>query len=153
MTYPALSDKAVASLRSALAQRTSSDEITAMISAGGAIADVVFTIGADAGTTVAMQMQFRDALGNNLAVRGSVFAYLSDDAFGDSIVAAAPSGGWAIGTDGLLIPVVAGKAANFTSKATGHIDFVITEAGAKTLYLAVRLPNGALKVSPVITFV
>lgn len=118
----------------------------------GGPAAVVFTVGEDAGTTVAVTVQLNDANGTALAVRGSVMIYLSDDANGDSIAATAPSGGWAIGTDGLLIPIVTNKAAQFVSEADGDIDFVVTEAGAATWYAVAVLPNGKLSVSDAITF-
>jgi hypothetical protein len=118
-----------------------------------AVASVGFTIGAEAGgNTINVAMQLKDANGADLAVRSNVFAYLSNDANGDAIATNAPSGGWAIGTDGLLIPVVTNKAARLTSEADGDIDVTITEAGAYTVYLAVVLPNGKLNVSGAITF-
>lgn len=111
-----------------------------------------FVIGADAGTTINVAIQLKDSAGADLAVRGSVFAYLSDDANGDSIAGTAPSGGWAIGTDGLLIPVVAGKAAQLVSEADGDIDITITEASADTWYLILVMPDGRLVASEAITF-
>jgi hypothetical protein len=118
----------------------------------GAPLDATFVVGADAGTTVTVNIQLVDGAGAATAVRGSVFAYLSDDANGDSIVATAPSGGWAAGTDGVLIPVVAGKAAHLVSEADGDIDVVITEAGTKNLYLILVMPTGKLVASTVIAF-
>lgn len=111
-----------------------------------AVGDVGFTVGAETGgNTRNVVIQLKDEVGSDLAVRGSVFAYLSDDAFGNTIAAAAPSGGWAIGTDGLLIPIVAGKAAQLVSEADGDIDINIVEATAKTFYLIVVMPDGSLK--------
>jgi len=119
----------------------------------GALAAVGFTVGAEAANAINVALQLKDAQGNDLAVHSSVFAYLSDDASGNSIVSAAPDGGWAIGTDGLLIPVVANKAAHLTSESDGDIDVTITHAaGAKTCYLIVVLPNGKLSASGAITF-
>lgn len=118
----------------------------------GAPFDVDFTIGADAGTTINVALQLNDAGGAALATRASVLAYLSDDANGDAIAATAPSSGWAIGTDGLLIPVVANKAAVLVSEADGDIDITLTEAGTDTWYLIVVLPNGLLAASGAIAF-
>lgn len=116
------------------------------------IDDAVITVGAEntgAGTiNVAIQLKN----GGDLVRRGSVFAYLSDDENGDSLAATAPSGGWAIGTDGLLIPVVTNKAAQLVSEADGKIDITITEAGAATWYLIIVLPGGRLVPSGEITF-
>lgn len=108
------------------------------------------TPGAPDSGTVAIQL--RDANGSDLTVRGSVFAYLSDDTNGDSIAATAPDGGVAIGSDGLLIPVVADKAFHLVSEADGDIDLAITESGTATWYLIVRLPNGRLIASAAIAF-
>lgn len=116
------------------------------------VANAVYTIGADAGTTITINIQLNNAAGTPMAIRNTLFAYLSDDANGDSIVATAPSGGWAAGTDGLVIPVIAGKAAFLTSEADGDIDIVITESGTKNLYMIIVLPNGKIVPSTVIAF-
>ncbi|MDX9860893.1 MAG: hypothetical protein RBS99_08230 [Rhodospirillales bacterium] len=104
------------------------------------------------GNAINVAIQLTDAAGADLAVRGAILAYLSDDAAGDSIAATAPSSGWAIGTDGLLIPIVAGKAAHLVSEADGDIDVTITEAGAATWYLILVMPDGRLVASEAITF-
>lgn len=114
--------------------------------------DVDFTIGSEAANVINVGLQLNDAAGTALATRATVLAYLSDDANGDSIAGTAPDGGWAIGTDGLLIPVVANKAAVLVSEADGDIDVNITESGTDTWYLIVVLPNGKLVASAAITF-
>ena len=119
---------------------------------GSPLGDHTFTIGSELTDTINVAIQLVDGNGVALAVRGAVLAYLSDDANGDSIAAAAPSGGWAIGTDGLLIPVVTNKAAWVISESDGDIDITITEAGAATWYLILVLPDGTLIGSAAITF-
>lgn len=115
--------------------------------------DAKFTIGAEAANVINVAIQLTDANYNDLGYRAHLRAYLSDDANGDSVVATAPSGAVAIGTDGLLYDVDAAKKMFFlTSESDGDIDINITEAGAKTLYLVLCLPNGKLKVSGAITF-
>lgn len=117
------------------------------------LASVTFTIGSETGgNTINVGVQLKDANGNDLAIRANLLMYLSDDANGDAIAASAPSGGWAIGTDGLLIPQVTNKAAWFTSEADGDIDVNIVEAGAATWYVIAVLPNGKLSASAAITF-
>lgn len=112
-----------------------------------------FTIGAEqGGNAITVNVQFNDANGNPTAMRQTLFAYLSNDANGDAIATSAPSGGWAAGTDGLLIPVVAGKAAMLTSEADGDMDIVLTEAGVATWYLIIVHPTGKLSASGAITF-
>lgn len=118
------------------------------------IGGVGFTIGAETGgNTRNVALQLRDQNGKSLAVRGSVEVYLSDDADGGSLAAAAPSGGFAIGTDGLILTeFTANKHAKIISEADGAIDIDIVEAGAATWYLIVVLPDGTLLPSGAITF-
>lgn len=110
-----------------------------------------FTIGADAGTTVNVAIQLYSG-GFELAEPGAVQAYLSTLPTGMDVIGTAPSGGWAIGTDGLLLPIVSGKYATLVSEADGDIDVTITEAGAAVYYLVLILPNGRLEISDAITF-
>jgi hypothetical protein len=117
----------------------------------GANATASFTIGTEAANVINVAVQLKNADGADLAVRTSLFAYLSDDANGDSVLTTAHSGGAAIGTDGLLIPVVANKAFFLTSESDGDIDINITETGTKTAYLILRMPNGKLVASTAIT--
>ena len=133
-----------------VAAAPATDVATLATAVVGGVGGVEFTVGASDTGTVGIQLV--DHSGDDLAVRGSVFAYLSDDANGDSIAGTAPSGGVAIGTDGVLIPVVAGKAFFLCSEADGDIDIVLTEAAADTWYLVVVLPNGTHRVSGAIVF-
>lgn len=115
--------------------------------AGGA----TIAIGAE-GASIAVTIQLLDAAGEEIAARAAVMAYLSSNANGDAIIGTAPDGGVAIGTDGLLIPVVTGKAFWLVSEADGDIDIAITESGAATYYLILVMPDGSLVASSVITF-
>jgi hypothetical protein len=115
--------------------------------------DADFTIGDEDANVINVAVQLNDANGDECAVRRTIYAYLSDDANGDSIVATAPDGGVAIGTDGLADPITAGKSFMLTSEADGDIDINITHAGgADTFYLILVMPNGALVASAAITF-
>lgn len=113
------------------------------------LADI--TVGAEAGNVKNVAIQLKDANGKPIGQRGSLFAYLSDDANGDSVAGTAPDT-VAIGTDGLAIALVAGKALHLTSEADGTIDLNITEDGIDTWYLVLVMPDGSLVVSPAITF-
>jgi sporulation protein YlmC with PRC-barrel domain len=115
------------------------------------IGDVSFVVGVDVGNVVNVALQLKDHQGKDLAIRGSVEAYLSDDANGDSIIATAHSGTVVIGTDGVALVREAKKQFRLISEADGDIDLNITEAGAKVAYLVVVLPDGTLKVSGAIT--
>lgn len=115
-------------------------------------AGATIVVGSEAADVINVAIQLEAAGGADLATRGAVFAYLSDDANGDSIAGTAPDGGWAIGTDGLLIDDVASKSARLVSESDGDIDIDITESGADTWYLILVLPNGKLVASGAITF-
>ncbi len=122
--------------------------------AANVVGFATMTVGAEAGggTTINVAIQLQDVNHIDLAVRGQVRAYLSNDAYGDSIATSAPSGGVAIGTDGLAIPLVTSKCWLLTSESDGDIDITITEAGVATWYLVLVLPDGSLLVSGAITF-
>lgn len=112
----------------------------------------VFTIGAENtnAINVAIQLLNRDN-GNELAERVGLQWYLSSDANGDAI-SAAPSGGIAIGTDGLLIEHTNNIAGEIISEADGDIDVTLTESTAKSFYLILIAPDGKLYPSGAITF-
>jgi hypothetical protein len=111
-----------------------------------------FTVGAEAGNAIVVSIQLKDAGGNDLTTRANVYAYLSDDANGDSLIATAHDGAVAGGTDGVLQAMEAKKSFRLTSEADGDIDVSITHAaGAKTAYLVLVLPEGNLVVSGAIT--
>lgn len=79
--------------------------------------------------------------------------YLSGDSAGAGLLATAPTGGIAVGTDGDIITVHdTNKSGMVLSSITGVFDFDITDTGTPTMYLVVVLPNGALSVSDAITF-
>lgn len=112
--------------------------------------DATITVSAEDDDVVNVAIQLKDSGGANLAVRGSVFAYLSDDANGDSL-AGTPPDTVAIGTDGVVAPMIAGKYFALMSEADGSIDLNITEDGTDTWYLIVVLPSGKHVVSAAIT--
>jgi hypothetical protein len=110
------------------------------------------TVGAEAANAIAVAIQLEDKKnGGPISERASILAYISDDANGDSVAGTAPTS-VAIGTDGLAIPLVAGKCFLLTSEVDGDIDLAIGEAGADTWYLVLVMPHGELVVSGAITF-
>lgn len=116
------------------------------------IGNATFTVGSESTDVIRVTVQLKDRSASNLTIAAGVQAYLSDNADGSTVVATAPSGGWAIGTTGAMIEMVAGKAATFICSSSGVFNVDITEAGAKTAYLVVILPLGNLKISSEITF-
>lgn len=115
------------------------------------ITNVTFTIGTETSDVIRVSAQLKNSAGNDIAFRANVFAYLSDNSDGSTLLASEHSGGWAIGTDGLLIPQTANKSARFTTNNTGAFNVDITETATKTAYLVVVLPNGKNIVSSAIT--
>jgi hypothetical protein len=113
--------------------------------------DVGFTVGAENTNVINVAIQLKDArTGSDLAERRAVLAFLSQDANGDAVVGTALDT-VAIGTDGVAIPLVAGKCYLLISEADGDIDINITEDATGTYYLFV-LANGQLHRSGAITF-
>lgn len=116
------------------------------------IGNATFTVGSEDTDVIRVTVQLKDRAGTNLAIAAGVQAYLSDNSDGSTVVATAPSGGWVIGTTGILIPTVANKAATFICSSSGVFNVDITEAAGKTVYMVVILPLGNLKISSAITF-
>lgn len=115
------------------------------------VGHATMTVGAEVGDVIVVAIQLKDAQGRDLQVRGAVEAYLSDDANGDSVAGTAPDT-VAAGTDGVYIPLVAGKRFTLISEVDGDIDLSITENGSDTWYLVLIMPDGSLMVSDAITF-
>ena len=109
-----------------------------------------FVIGTESANVINLGIQLKSSGGGELAQRGAVQFYLSDDANGDSIASAPDT--VAIGTDGLAVEIGT-DLWQLISEVDGDIDLDITEAGgADTFYGVVILPNGELVVSSAITF-
>lgn len=124
------------------------EEVTAKIPS------VDYTIGAEDtnAITVAVQLNGPDPA-QALNGVGVVEMWLSDAATGIGLVATAPDGGVAAGTDGaILTEYTANKHWSAQSETDGDIDIVVTESGVDTFYLATKLPNGTIQVSDAITF-
>ena len=109
-----------------------------------------FTIGAEAANVINVAVQLKD--GNSEVVEAVCLkAYLSSDTAGQVVIPTAHSSSPAIGTDGLLIPILTDKAFLVTSEADGDIDIDFTETGALTVYLVLIMPDGSLEISGAIT--
>ena len=112
---------------------------------------VTFTVGTEATNAINVAMQFKDGNGADLAERKAVNWWLASNAAGDAI-AAAPSSGIAIGTDGTLIESVTNVSGILITEADGEADVTLTDNTTGTWHLVVQLPNGSLAVSGAITF-
>lgn len=117
----------------------------------GVVNNASFVIGAETENVINVGIQLKD-VGRDLTQRACIKAYLSDDATGDSVAGTAPTT-VAIGTDGVIMPLIAGKVFMLTSEADGDIDINITlSSGADTWYLVLVMPDGHLEISNAITF-
>ncbi len=116
------------------------------------VVTATFTVGTEATNAINVAIQLKDGSGVDLARRCALPWYLSADANGDAIASAAPSGGIAIGTDGLLLEWTNNLSGLVISEADGDIDVTLTETSTPTFYLVLVLPGGKLAVSGAITF-
>jgi len=111
------------------------------------------TPGAAHTDTVNVAIQLTDYAGVDLAVAGTVLAYLSDVSTGLDITATAVTTETAIGTDGSLAILTANKVYLLNSEADGDIDIDVKyTTGAHDYYLVVILPSGKRVVSTKIEF-
>lgn len=114
-------------------------------------AGATFAIGTETTNVINVAIQLFDGAGDEIATRAAIWFYLSDDAEGDTVVAATTS--LAIGTDGVAIEMISNSAGMLISEVDGDIDISIGDAsGAATYYLVLVMPTGALVVSDAITF-
>jgi hypothetical protein len=104
-------------------------------------------VSAEDTNVVTVTIQLKKANGDDLAARGCLKAYLSDDANGDSVVATAPDGHVAISGDGLCMHLITDKVFLLTSESDGDITLTVTESGTKSCYLILVLPSGKLVAS------
>lgn len=104
---------------------------------------VSHSISTEASNARTVSFQFKDMNGKDMAAPVGVFGYMSG-ADGQSF-AAAPAGGIAAGTDGLLIELTDNRAFWAISESDGDLDIVITDAsGAATHHITLVLPDGTL---------
>ena len=105
------------------------------------LAGATIVVAADAGTTVAITVQFTDAAGADMATPVAVKWYYSSDALGLDPLGTAHDGGTAIGSDGALIETVADLSGLMISEADGDVDLVVTVAGAFSAYLVLVIKD------------
>lgn len=111
-----------------------------------------FTIGTEGTNAINVAVQLFDRLnGSEVSERVALDWYLSSDANGDAI-SSAPTGGIAIGTDGLLLEWTNNVSGKVISESDGDIDVTLTDSGTPTFYLVLVMPDGKLYVSGAITF-
>lgn len=100
------------------------------------------TVAAKVSTTINVAIQVKDYNANTPGVRTRVSAYLSTDSGGGNLAAAAPTGGVAIGSNGVLIPKTYNPSNALLKKGTLLID--ATPEKFKTTTTAVYSIGGAI---------
>lgn len=115
------------------------------------VGTATFTIGTEATNAITVNIQLMDYNGGEVNQRCAVHGYISTDSHGDN-VSAAPQGGIAAGTDGVIIENIADVSFLAVSEADGDIDLVITDNGVATFHVVLVMPDGSLVVSSAITF-
>lgn len=102
--------------------------------------DASLTVGTESVDAINVAIQLKYDKSRADSVRRTVLAYLSDDANGDSLIATVPSGGLAIGTDGVLIPVT--PALQNAIIQDGNLAIHSTPEQFKTAQTAIYFLNG-----------
>lgn len=116
-----------------------------------AIGGVSFTVNAKSGSTITVNLQFKDTSNNNLAQRGWVGFFIADDAAGDTLTGTAPTT-VAAGANGWVQNGANTKFSHALTEANGTLDIAVTYAGTKNWYIGVQLPDGSVVMSPVLAF-
>jgi len=149
----ALKTESIADLVSAMAG-TGLQSTAGVLATNEPVGAATFSIGAEGSDIRVVSVQLKTAAGVDIAHRGAVQAYLANDANGDAIASATPSGGVIAGTDGLMLPSGGDskKIFGLVSESDGDIDVSIEDTAGSTYYLALVLPNGKLAVSGAIVF-
>lgn len=112
--------------------------------------EVVATPGAEAANVIDVSLQLNTQEGKAIETSGLVNWYLSDDANGIGVAAAAPSGGVAAGAAGVVTESLADLIGTILTDGTGLANFSITETAAKTFYLVIESPCGVRSITPVV---
>ena len=115
------------------------------------VSSATFTVGAESTNAINVVVQLRGLKNADLGEKIALPWYLSSDATSQAL-ASAPSGGIAIGTDGLLIETLTNQAGIVVCEVDGDIDVTITDTGTPTMYLNLVLPDGSIATSGAITF-
>lgn len=119
--------------------------------AAGAWEFIDFVVGTKVSTSINIALQFKTPNNDAVTERVAFEAYITTDPTGGNL-AAAPTGGIAIGTNGLLMEPINDRSFQGVTDALGRADLTFTDSGNPTLYLVVVTPRCELVISPVIQF-
>jgi len=117
--------------------------------------DAAITVGAFTATSSTINVAVQINQGDNSTAVAEAVAfdlYLSSDSAGQT-VDAAPSGGFAVGTDGTIITEhVANVYAKCITEADGDFDIDLVDTAAAATYVNVVLPSGQIVTSSALSF-
>ena len=122
-----------------------------------AIADqiitAVATVGADAGTTIAVDIQVKDCQGNNVSGNFVLDVWLHDAAGTYTPSATATTSSAIDGTKGYILTAIANNVAGkYVTDSTGLLTIVFTQAGALTRYISVGVQGKVVDGSGALIF-
>jgi hypothetical protein len=113
----------------------------------------VATVGADAGTTIQVDIQALDSQGNNLAAEVVLDVWLHDAAGTLTPSATATTSSAISGTKGyVLLAIANGVCGKYVTDSTGLLTIVFTQAGALTRYLSVGVQGKRVAGSQALIF-
>jgi len=114
--------------------------------------DASFTIGTESENAIAVTIQLKDYLGNDVTAANSVMAWVSSTATG--IDPSALSGEIALtgSGDGAVLIHLTHYLYQLISEADGDIAVTITDTGTTAQYLTLLMPTGKLVVSTTLGF-
>lgn len=164
LAFGALSTRESGFVRNAFKDNRLADHITALLNRDDLATDsITFTVGAPSANAVitAIQVKTGDALGRNggatnsspAAVK-SLFCYTSLSSTGTGFVTTAGTSAFAVDTNGAVLSLVTGKAAEVLTDATGLAGLKATQTSSTTgtNYLCCAIPQRGVSCSAGFTF-
>lgn len=146
-----LGSKARAFLKTALGDHTANKEILGLLNVvSGQPASVTYSIGAESGDARTITAQLKDAAGNNLTERVTVWLHVCADSAGAGLATTGGSTGIAAGANTQVTTITAKKVFQVTSSAAGLITLTWTDNVTEAVYLVIVLPNGKRSISAVV---
>lgn len=147
----ALGSKARAFLKTALGDISAFTEIKGLLNIlSGQPTQVTYTIGAEDTNARTITAQLKDAAGNALTERATVWLHVCADSAGAGLASTGGSTGIAAGANTQVTALTAKKVFQVTSSATGLITLTWTDTADEAVYLVIVLPNGKRSISAVV---
>lgn len=109
-----------------------------------AFSSASITVGTESSNSITCNVQLKNENGGNVGERVVADFYLSDDSLGATPVVTAPNANFGAGSNGAVNALVTGKLGRAVSDASGKFDVVVSDSGAKTVYLVIVSPDGTI---------